>query len=425
MRAYYLSVAFFAFWWVAVAIGLKVTTIDAGKLPVDYRTYSVAADLMRTSGSPYPGIDAAQDAWRSMHDSLMAAFRPDEAATDEVEVVSGPYLYPPSLALVIGQGEIAAVPYLVLLTFATVGICVGWLWLSGQPSILWLLGMAGSADLSALFLLGNVEILLMTLSLVACLLIWRRRHLWASPLIAIVILVKPQFTLLFLAFGCIWLFNNSAARAKVIDAIFMIALVILLVVLEVSRWPVTALLDFLNYARNPSSLQYFALTPEQQWPIDTWNRSPLQVLLTMGLPFQAAQVIVAFIYVVILGLSVVLLRHERASFAVLFSVSYIVFLVGRPITWTMPWLAIFTLTSVWPVVTASGRKLLTVSAILIGASHWVAFALFASGIWPGLLTLQFPAFPWETLIVLPAAWIVIVTCARSKPAPGMHRNGET
>ena len=69
--------------------------------------------------------------------------------------------------------------------------------------------MAGSIDLIAIFLGGNIEILLIAFLLFARRLIWRHHTLWAAPTIAAVILVKPQFALLFLALGCLSAFTGS------------------------------------------------------------------------------------------------------------------------------------------------------------------------------------------------------------------------
>ena len=60
-----------------------------------------------------------------MHQSALAASGPEEDASNNTEVVSGPYLYPPSLALALHQSEISASQYLAMLTVATIALCVG------------------------------------------------------------------------------------------------------------------------------------------------------------------------------------------------------------------------------------------------------------------------------------------------------------
>lgn len=412
MRSYVLSTTILILWWVVVAFGLKAITLDTGELPVDYRTYERAAELLRATGSPYPDPSSAQETWRSMHQSALAVFRPNEAAIGNAQVVSGPYLYPPSLALALVQSGISAAQYLTILTAATIALCIGWLRLSADRSLFWLLPMAGSIDLIAIFLGGNIEILLIALSLVACAMIWRDRVVWASPLIAAVILVKPQFILLFLAFGCFWAFTRASMRSVIPRGLTMVALVTVLIILEVQRWPEAARADFFDYAVDPAAMQYFGLSSEVQWPMDIWNRAPLQVFLNLGLTFEVAQAMSISICLLLLAASVLLLRHVKVSFSTAFALAYILLLIGRPITWSMPMLAIFTLTAAWPALSRSRQLTLAATAIAIGASHWIAFVSFAAGIWPGLLSVQTPSFPWETLAVLPGAWAVVVLTAR-------------
>ncbi len=97
--------------------------------------------------------------------------------------------------------------------------------------------MAGSIDLIAIFLGGNIEILLIAFLLFARRLIWRHHTLWPAPTIAVVILVKPQFALLFLAFACLSAFTGTPVRPVLRKAVISAAIVLLLIVLEAQRWP--------------------------------------------------------------------------------------------------------------------------------------------------------------------------------------------
>ena len=192
----------------------------------------------------------------------------------------------------------------------------------------------------------------------------------------------------------------------------MIVIVLLLTLLESLRWPEAARSDFLAYAADPLRFQYFALPLEAQWPMNIWNRAPLQVFLNMGLKFGVSQALSLALYALALGASLFLLRGRRIGFAIIFALAYVLFLVGRPITWSMPFLAIFTLTAAWPALTRTERRLGVFFAFLIGSTHWAAFLLFAAGVWPGLLTLQVPGFPWETLVVLFIAWATLIFSSR-------------
>ncbi|WP_209428303.1 glycosyltransferase 87 family protein, partial [Pararhodobacter sp. SW119] len=414
MQRFVVSCALIAVRWIGLALLLKSITLDVGELPVDYRSYSEAADRLAVTGSPYPDAETVQERWRAMHRSAVAAFRPGLAPDVTPEVIAGPYLYPPGLAVLIHQTRLSALAYLIALTGVTIALCLAWLLLARTGSLLWLLPMAVSIDLVASFLGGNIEIFLIALSMLACWLIWRQHAFLAALPVAMVLSVKPQFGLLFLAFAVIGglaagqgpRFRRGALIAACTSAV--------LVLLETMRWPATARADFLSYLADPLAFQYFALSAEEQWPMYLWNRAPLQILLNAGLNFETAQVLSLAIYALMLLVAAALLRDRRLSFAQVFAMAYILLLIGRPIIWSMPLLAVFVLTASWPALGRRERIALGGVAAAVGQSHWVAFVLFPLGVWPGLLTLQTAAFPWETLLVLPGAWAVVVISARQR-----------
>ncbi|WP_157966403.1 hypothetical protein [Oceanibium sediminis] len=407
-----LAVALFSAWWILLTLALRAITLDAGELPVDYRTYALAAERLGQSGSPYPAAETVRGTWQAMHESALAVFRPDAAGPDAAGVVSGPYLYPPGLALVLQQTGLTGGQFLVLLAGATIGLCLGWWRLSGLRSAVWLLPACVSIDLIAVFMGGNVEILLIALSLLACRLLWARHPLAAAPVVAAVLLVKPQFALLFAAFACLGLCATPGRRDFLRASVICAGAALVLIALDILRWPPAARADFLAYASAPAEFLYFALDDASQWPMRTWNRAPLQVFLNLGLPFGAAQAASIALYGLLLGISGLVLRGRALTFASAFALAYALLIVGRPITWALPMLSVFTLAAVWPALTRRGRVALVLVAAGVGLSHWVAFGLFVAGIWPGLLTLQTPALPWETLVILPGAWALVLLAAR-------------
>ena len=407
-----LAMTLFTGWWIILALGLKAITLDVGELPVDYRTYVIAEERLRTTGSPYVDPEIAQGIWRAMHQNAQAAFDPGRESGEAVEIVSGPYLYPPSLAFLLNQTGLTPLQYLVVLALAVIALGVGWLKFLDDLSLFWLLGMACSIDLIAVFLGGNVEILLVALSLFACRLIWLGHGIFAGLLVGSVLVVKPQFALLFLAFGCLSVIGSSFQRGGLRACFGAAAVALVLMAAEAWRWPAPARGDFLSYLADPGVMQYFALSTEAQWPMNIWNRAPLQVLLELGLSFGTAQALSIGFYLLFLGASVFLLWGRTLHFSLLFALAYVLFLIGRPITWSMPLLAIFVLSAAWPEFSKVERRIATGVACLLGLAHWVAFALFAAGVWPGLLTLQVPWLPWETLLILPGAWGAAVLAAR-------------
>lgn len=403
-----------ALWWIGLAVGLKTITLDVGEVPVDYRSYMEATERLAATGSPYPGAAAVQETWQAMHRSAVALFAPGPAAAVTPDVVAGPYLYPPGLAVFLHHTGLSALTYLVALTGVTIALCLAWQYLSETRSLLWLAPMAVSIDLIAVFLGGNIEIFLIAMSMLGCWLLWRQHGLLAAVPLATVVVVKPQFVLLFVAFALI---GGLAARS---DGRFRRTVVIAacasagLILLETIRWPDAARADFLSYFADPRAFQYFALPLDSQWPMRLWNRAPLQLFLNAGLSFEAAQALSLAVYALLLMVAAGLLRDRPLQFSEVFALAYALLLIGRPITWSMPLLAVFVLTAVWPVCNRRERIALAAIAAVVGVTHWVAFVLFPLGIWPGLLTLQSPALPWETIVVLPGACLIVVIAARRR-----------
>lgn len=407
-----LAKSVFILWWIFLAFALKTITLDAGELPVDYRTYAIAADQVHATGSPYQSHTEAQKAWLSMHQSAMAVFRPDRAEEVSPEVVSGPYLYPPTLALIIGSDQLSAQIFLLIHTVAVIALCLGWLKFSDAESGWWLLPMAVSVDLIAIYAGGNIEIILLALALFACRLLWRSHAVLAALAIAPVLLVKPQFVMMFGAFGCLWALSTRGSDNRGRTLLIVVAVTTLLVVSEVLRWPQTARTDIVEYLKDPVAFQYMVLPLDEQWPMSIWNRAPLQVLLNFGFPFGTAQTVAIGIYVLFLTISCICLSRRQLTFPLIFAISYILFLLGRPITWSLPMLGVIVLLAAWPGLRTTEKKLLAIVTFGVAMTHWVAFLLFGAGIWPGLLTFQSSTFPWETLFVLPGAWAVLIMSAK-------------
>ena len=82
----------------------------------------------------------------------------------------------------------------------------------------------------------------------------------------------------------------------------------------------------------------------------------------------------------------------------------------------MPFFELIVLGAAWPALGPWSRRALAAGAAALSASHLAAFALFVAGMRPGLLTLQTPALPWETLVVLPGAWALLTWAGRYSAA---------
>ncbi len=86
--------------------------------------------------------------------------------------------------------------------------------------------------------------------------------------------------------------------------------------------------------------------------------------------------------------------------------------LGRPVGWTLVYLDLVVCVAAWPALTRAGRALLLVGVVALLLSHWAALALTGLGEGLPLLTLQPADRPWETWLVLPAAWALVLWAAR-------------
>jgi len=66
----------------------------------------------------------------------------------------------------------------------------------------------------------------------------------------------------------------------------------------------------------------------------------------------------------------------------------------------------------WPALPRASRALLLAGVLALLASHWAALVLTGLGAGLPLLTLQSADRPWETWLVLPVAWVLVLWAAR-------------
>ncbi len=144
--------------------------------------------------------------------------------------------------------------------------------------------------------------------------------------------------------------------------------------------------------------------------MSAWNRTPLQVLIALGLPVAPAQLVAGLVWLAALGTSAWLVRGRRLSFASAFALALLY--VGRPVGWTLVYLDLIVGVAVWPALPRAGRALLLGGVLALLVSHWAALALTGLGDGLPLLTLQPADRPWETWVVLPLAWALGVWAAR-------------
>lgn len=427
-------------------LALLIGTVAANEtLPVDYRGYAWAASSVAQGQSPYRAPEESQAIWRDVH-QLGERLERDAAAQDlasgGIEAIGNLYLYPPTLATALAQAgvssaeqddssftpaEAGAVVGAVLLFLAVVAFAEGWLQATRAaarrrgkkgPSAWWLLLVLLSWDVIASFAGVNVELLLLAFSFGAAGLLWRGHSVLAAVLAAVVLLMKPYYLLFFAAFGLLMITARWARWPEVARQVGMAGGAVAgLVGLEVLRWPAYLRTDYLRYMGNAMEHVWLSLPMGMQTPLSSWNRTPLQVLVTAGVPPETAAWLSLGLWAALLSVTDALAWRRRISFPMVFGLAYALFFIGRPVSWTLPYLDVVLLAA-WPVLRPGWeRAALGVGVVALGFSHWAALARTIGGYGPDLLTLQSAAVPWETLAVLPLAWGLLLVATRRQPSP--------
>jgi len=235
----------------------------------------------------------------------------------------------------------------------------------------------------------------------------------AAVLVAFVVLAKPFYVLFFAAFGVVLLLAAGEPRRVTLRTLGSVAgLVLVLLTGEVIRWGPTLREDAVRYLAHTLDAQWFVLPVTQQTPMSAWNRTPLQALIALGLPAAPAQLVAGLVWLAAFGASAWLVRDRRLSFASAFALAFALLYLGRPVGWTLVDLDLVVCVAAWPALPRAGRALLPVGVLALLASHWAALVLTGLGAGLPLLTLQPADRPWETWLVLPVAWVLVLWAAR-------------
>jgi hypothetical protein len=387
--------------------------------PDDFLSYRAAADELRRRADPYGAPEAALDTWRSFHAdevALSAAAR-DGRGADELRAQHlrprrpGPYVYPPTLARIVAVLDLSVAAFSVATALSILGFA--WLWLRWTGgSFAWLALVLGSWDVLATLYLGNVEQLLLLVGLIGAWLMWQRRGALAAPWVALALLLKPFYALLFAVVALLQL-GPATERRQTLRALAILATLALgLVALDVLLWGETLRRQAFGYLRHAFAYQWFVLPVAEQTPMSTWNRAPLQALVNLGAAPAVAQRVAATAWLLLAGVTAWRLRGRALPFPVVFALAFTLLYLGRPVGWTLVYLELVVGVAVWPALSRRWqRAAFLVAAVALMASHWWAALLTARA--PGMpfVTLQRPERPWESLLVLPAAWLVTLWAA--------------
>jgi hypothetical protein len=293
-----------------------------------------------------------------------------------------------------------------------------WLWLrSTGSSSWWFLLVIGSWDVLASWTGGNVEHLMLFAALVAAWLLWTHRSWFAAVPIALVMLVKPFYVLFFVAFGLLQVRAAPAGsrRASVVSLAVGGGLGLGLVGLEVVRWGPALRDEALPYLRTSVDRLWLVLPVDDQTPMSAWNRTTLQVLVDLGVPAAVARVAALGLWGVLVGLTLWRAEPPRLGWARTCALAFVLLYLGRPVGWGLIYLELLTLTVLWPELHGWRRAALLVGAIALMGSHWWALGLTLQSRGLQLLTLQTAQWPWETVLVLPLAWWLLIAPPSTPP----------
>ncbi|MBK8508192.1 MAG: hypothetical protein IPL51_05925 [Candidatus Competibacteraceae bacterium] len=401
--------------WALVQMPGFVVAPYQGVRSIDFHSYRLAADAWLRGENMYPTLEQTRCYWRAAHQQevdLLQLTAPEQRqaylrSQAESPQKPGPYLYPPTLALLIAQLQVQA-PAFAFLGLLSV-LAFGWLWLRvSQASAAWLLLIVFSWDALISAQGANIEIVLLFLTLLATRLIWRRKPVLAAPLVAGILLIKPFYALLFAAFGALMLVAKPTRPSERRALPVVAGLALGIMALEILRWDGALRHAALDYMSHALDYLWLALPPAEQTPFSIWNRNFLQALVNAGLPPGLAQGIALLLWAGLLAVTLVRARARSLTFPLAWALALVLFYLGRPVGWTTVYLEIVVSVALWPWVSVRLKGVILVAAIGLMVSRWAALKLTAEGHTMQFLTLQSAAFPWEVWIVLPACWLLLL-----------------
>ncbi|MCX7010753.1 MAG: glycosyltransferase 87 family protein [Kiritimatiellaeota bacterium] len=400
-----------------IAAACLILIIRSGTQPIDYQGYQRAVDALNRGAGPYQSPEACQKIWKGIHKAevfVITGGKLDALPPPQ----PGPYLYPPTLALLLQRLHIGASLFTCLLLGAVLGF--GWLWLRATgASPWWLLLISGSWDVLATFLTGNAELLLLFLTLAAAWLLWKQRGAWAAPLIALAILIKPFYAMFFVTFGLLLLLTDAPQRRSNFRVLALAAgIALLLAILDIATWGSVARAAAMDYFRHAMDYQWWTFPIAEQTPMSLWNRSPMQGLALLGLSANAAQLTSHLLWLALLAITLWHCRGKRLGFAMLFALAFVLLYIGRPVGWGFVYLDIVLLVALRPVLRPAALALILTATIALMLSHWWSLILTGRGIWLNFFTMQTAHLPWETFTILPACWLLLILfgCRSDEPA---------
>jgi hypothetical protein len=382
--------------------------------PIDFLSYQIAADKVARGQSPYATINEDLAIWRAYH-RLDDQWR--GAGLRDPPVRPGPYLYPPTLALIIAQTGIGPVAFAAVIVLSVIGFALIWLKATGMHAM-WLLFVVLSWDIFASASGGNAELVILGSTMAAARILWSAQPVLAAPFIAFVVLVKPFYLLFFAAFVATVLFTRHPAPHRSIAVFAATAVTTLtLIGVELYRWGPTLRAEALEFMRTGIEHQWFVLPVAEQTPMSVWNRTPMQGLVNAGLSPSIALPAAVTLWCAFAGVTTWRVSRQPLGFPRAFALSFVLLYWGRPVGWTLNYLEIVVLAALWPAATLKMRRGLMIGAVVVMVSHWLALVLTAQHVTLQLFTLQSAEIPWETWLLVPVCWVLLLNTPRGMRPP--------
>jgi hypothetical protein len=150
--------------------------------------------------------------------------------------------------------------------------------------------------------------------------------------------------------------------------------------------------------------------------MSAWNRTLLQALVSLGVPLGSAQIVSGGLWVLALSASLLVARTRQLSFPLVFALALTLLYLGRPVGWGLIYVDLVVAPLLWPLLGRWWRAALLGIIVVVGLTHWWALALALQGRGLPLLSVLPADLPWETLLVVPLAWLAALYAAWHAPA---------
>ena len=177
---------------------------------------------------------------------------------------------------------------------------------------------------------------------------------------------------------------------------------------EIYRWGPGLQTETLGFYLHASDHLWTALPVSEQSPLSAWSRTPMQGLVNLAVPVVLAQALALGLWMLFGGVTLWRARKVSLNFPMVFALALTLLYWGRPAGYGFNYLELVLAPVVWPGLRGWQKPVFLALLAGVMASRWWAFLETLRGESMSLLTLQTPNFPWETWLVLPLSWLLLL-----------------